>query len=308
MRRRRRACVMTLTAAGLLGALMGPVALAAPHAEPLTGRAVAVPTDLGGSLGGRALAATETTARQRNGTTAGLARAMDDEGGRGSWREIVVRHALTGRLGEDDGRAGSWREVAGLRWPWLHAAEQGPVEDGNHATAPHPDEPQHAGTDAGSGDEASGEERGQGPASPGNAATDVAAATDLADGEAQEADKWVWPARGETTSEFGRRWGRRHEGIDVANGVGTPVVAASDGEVSFAQAKSGYGLTVKIDHGGGLETTYSHLSAITTASGEAVAAGDRLGAMGCTGSCTGPHVHFEVRRGGAPVDPRTVLP
>lgn len=128
-----------------------------------------------------------------------------------------------------------------------------------------------------------------------------------ADGEGADGE-WVWPAAGQVTSEFGRRWGRMHEGLDVAQSVGTPVVAAIGGHVRFAKAKSGYGLTVRIDHGEGLETVYSHLSTITVSAGDTIAAGGRVGAMGCTGSCTGPHLHFEVRRGGAPVNPRTVLP
>lgn len=167
-------------------------------------------------------------------------------------------------------------------WLRLRAAGQGPVETGD-------------------ADLASG--------TPGWDAVDPTALTDVgADDEGDDPAEWVWPAQGDVTSEFGRRWGRPHEGLDLANAVGTPVLAATDGEVSFARAKSGYGLTVKIDHGDEVETVYSHLSAIEVAPGDAVTSGDRIGAMGCTGSCTGPHVHVEVRRNGTPMDPRTVLP
>lgn len=120
--------------------------------------------------------------------------------------------------------------------------------------------------------------------------------------------RWVWPATGEITSGFGPRWGRTHEGVDISARHGAAIVAAAEGEVTAARSRGGYGLIVKVAHPGERTSVYAHLSATDVAAGQAVAAGDRLGAMGCTGSCTGTHLHFEVRRGGAAIDPGQVLP
>jgi murein DD-endopeptidase MepM/ murein hydrolase activator NlpD len=119
---------------------------------------------------------------------------------------------------------------------------------------------------------------------------------------------WTWPARGPVTSEFGRRWGRMHEGIDIGAGSGSPVVAARAGRVSYAGTMGGYGRIVLIDHGGGVVTAYAHLSAISASAGSSVDAGQRIGSVGCSGSCTGPHLHFEVRVGGGARNPRGYLP
>lgn len=191
---------------------------------------------------------------------------------------------------EDADGAGGFSANSVVRsWLRLRAAGQGPVEAGDADMTS-----QAPGWDA------------VDPAT----LTDVGAddVGDVPADDAGDVPEWVWPAEGDVTSEFGQRWGRLHEGFDLANAVGTPILAATDGEVRFARAESGYGLTVKIDHGDEVETTYSHLSAVEVAPGDTVTAGDRIGAMGCTGSCTGPHVHVEVRRSGTPMDPRTVLP
>ena len=118
----------------------------------------------------------------------------------------------------------------------------------------------------------------------------------------------IWPARGRVTSEFGRRWGRLHAGIDIANGVGTPIYAAKTGTVIFAGQQSGYGNVVIIDHGGGFTTLYGHQSRIATHDGAHLDQGQLLGYMGSTGHSTGPHVHFETRYGGTPRNPRGCLP
>ncbi|HWH13365.1 MAG TPA: peptidoglycan DD-metalloendopeptidase family protein, partial [Miltoncostaeaceae bacterium] len=118
----------------------------------------------------------------------------------------------------------------------------------------------------------------------------------------------LWPAAGRLSSPFGPRWGRMHEGIDITNRSGTPIVAALGGVVSFTGWYGGYGQLVRVDHGGGLETRYAHLSRIDVAPGEPVAPGDPLGRMGTTGSSTGVHLHFEVRLEGRPYDPLTALP
>jgi murein DD-endopeptidase MepM/ murein hydrolase activator NlpD len=119
---------------------------------------------------------------------------------------------------------------------------------------------------------------------------------------------WQWPARGAVTSTYGMRWGRMHAGIDVAAAHGAAVVAARAGTVSDAGRVGGYGNMVLIAHGGGVTTAYAHLSSITVSPGQSVGAGQRLGGMGCTGSCTGTHVHFEVRVNGAPRNPQSYLP
>jgi murein DD-endopeptidase MepM/ murein hydrolase activator NlpD len=118
----------------------------------------------------------------------------------------------------------------------------------------------------------------------------------------------IWPARGHVTSEFGRRWGRMHEGIDIANSTGTPIYAAKTGTVIFAGQQSGYGNVVIIDHGGGFTTVYAHQSRFATHDGAHLNQGQLLGYMGSTGHSTGPHVHFETRYGGSPRNPRGCLP
>lgn len=118
----------------------------------------------------------------------------------------------------------------------------------------------------------------------------------------------VWPASGSITSRFGPRWGRLHAGIDIANAVGTPVVAANTGRVVHAGWYGGYGNAVIIDHGGGFSTVYAHLSSIGTSLGASVARGQTVGQIGNTGNSTGPHLHFETRIGGVAYDPARYLP
>ena len=112
-----------------------------------------------------------------------------------------------------------------------------------------------------------------------------------------------WPVSGPVTSGFGVRWGRMHEGIDIAVGQGTPVHAAAGGTVIYAGWMEGYGNLVVIDHGNGLSTAYGHNSSLASSVGQSVAAGQVIAYSGSTGHSTGPHVHFEVRVNGAPVDP-----
>jgi murein DD-endopeptidase MepM/ murein hydrolase activator NlpD len=115
------------------------------------------------------------------------------------------------------------------------------------------------------------------------------------------------------TSPFGYRthpiYGDRrlHTGIDLRAATGTPVYASGGGVVIFAGWKTGYGNTIVIDHGGSLATLYAHNSALLVANGATVKRGQRISSSGCTGNCTGPHVHFEVRVNGTPVDPTKYL-
>lgn len=117
----------------------------------------------------------------------------------------------------------------------------------------------------------------------------------------------VWPMCDPVTSEFGRRWGRLHAGIDVGAPVGTPIGAARAGVVLFAGWQGGYGRLTLLDHGGGLVTAYAHQSQQYVAAGEQVVRGQRIGDVGSTGRSTGPHLHFETRVNGEPVNPRRYL-
>ena len=119
----------------------------------------------------------------------------------------------------------------------------------------------------------------------------------------------VWPLRGPITSRFGLRvhplfrLRQFHQGVDISAPTGTPVRAALDGSVLFAGWFGGYGKLVVIDHGEGISTLYGHLSAILVKPGQPIARGDMLGRVGSTGYSTGPHLHFEVRQNGRPIDP-----
>ncbi|WP_379553289.1 M23 family metallopeptidase [Qipengyuania sp. DGS5-3] len=95
----------------------------------------------------------------------------------------------------------------------------------------------------------------------------------------------------------------RHRGVDLAAPTGTPVYATADGVVGRADWFSSYGLYVKIDHGGALETRYAHMSKLAVNAGEHVKKGDVIGYVGSTGRSTGPHLHYEVRVDGQDVNP-----
>jgi murein DD-endopeptidase MepM/ murein hydrolase activator NlpD len=114
---------------------------------------------------------------------------------------------------------------------------------------------------------------------------------------------FIWPVSGPVVSGFGMRWGRMHEGIDIAVPDGTPIHAAASGRVIYAGWMSGYGNLTAIDHGRGLSTAYGHQSSIGVSVGQNVTQGQVIGYVGCTGHCFGPHLHFEVRINGSPVDP-----
>ena len=105
------------------------------------------------------------------------------------------------------------------------------------------------------------------------------------------------------TSGFGQRWGRLHAGTDFAGPIGTPIYATADGVVTSAGWSSGYGRLIKIQHEFGIETRYAHLNKMNVNVGQRVSRGERIGDMGNSGRSTGPHLHYEVRVGGSPVNP-----
>ena len=123
----------------------------------------------------------------------------------------------------------------------------------------------------------------------------------------------IWPVRGRITAGFGQRMDpfsgedAFHPGIDIADAYGTDVVATGDGLVIEAEPDAGYGRSILIDHGDGITTRYAHLSRIFVVVGEQVKQGEIIGAIGMSGRTTGPHLHYEVRVHGTPVNPGKFL-
>ncbi|MBV8639718.1 MAG: peptidoglycan DD-metalloendopeptidase family protein [Candidatus Eremiobacteraeota bacterium] len=124
---------------------------------------------------------------------------------------------------------------------------------------------------------------------------------------------FAWPVSGTITSPFGWRSNpfggspEFHQGLDIAAPTGTTVTATASGTVILAQWYGGYGNYILIDHGGGFSSGYGHLSAIYVSVGQKVQKGQAIGAVGSTGQSTGPHLHFEIRINGKPVDPAARL-
>lgn len=119
-----------------------------------------------------------------------------------------------------------------------------------------------------------------------------------------------WPADGTVTDGFGLRWGRMHSGVDIGILRSPDVVAAANGHVAAVgelPGYEGYGTVVLVEAGDGWSTLYAHLARSVVRPGAWVVAGQPVGLAGCTGSCTGTHLHFELRRHGHPVDPMPLL-
>lgn len=119
-----------------------------------------------------------------------------------------------------------------------------------------------------------------------------------------------WPAVGSLTDGFGPRWGRMHNGLDIGILRSLDVRAAAAGSVvqtGWLDGYAGYGQVVVVDLGNGFRTLYAHLSRIDVRAGQWIVAGQHLGQAGCTGSCTGTHLHFELHERGVPVDPLPYL-
>ncbi|MGE9984600.1 M23 family metallopeptidase [Desulfovibrio sp. SGI.169] len=120
----------------------------------------------------------------------------------------------------------------------------------------------------------------------------------------------IWPAVGFVSSSFGMRrspfgggGGQFHKGLDISNRIGTPIVASAHGTVTLAARDGAYGNSVEINHGGGIVTKYGHMQRCTVQPGQWVKRGETIGYIGMTGRTTGPHLHYEVRLNGVPVNP-----
>lgn len=133
------------------------------------------------------------------------------------------------------------------------------------------------------------------------------------DGHDHSSDGYALPVRGRLSSRFGMRYHpvlhrrKLHTGDDLAARAGTPFRAAREGKVLWAGWKKAYGNTIIVDHGDGVATLYGHASKLSVRAGEAVKAGQYIGNVGSTGWSTGPHLHFEVRKNGKPVNPKAYL-
>lgn len=114
-------------------------------------------------------------------------------------------------------------------------------------------------------------------------------------------------SRGTVSSSFGERWGRMHNGIDIAAPLGTPIHCVSPGKVIYSGWEDGYGNVIKIDNDNNMVTIYGHCSKLIVKKGSHVNKGDKIGEVGSTGRSTGPHVHFEVRKNGIPQNPEPYL-
>jgi len=119
----------------------------------------------------------------------------------------------------------------------------------------------------------------------------------------------LWPIVGPLNSPFGPRWGKFHAGIDIGSPHYQEVVAAADGEVIYAnETRGGLGRAIVLQHGRGIRTVYAHLSIIIAREGDTARQGQAIGGVGETGRASGPHLHFEVRKNGVPLNPEEFLP
>ena len=139
---------------------------------------------------------------------------------------------------------------------------------------------------------------------------DVPGASSFLVGDTPVTTPTGWPTNGFISSGYGLRWNGAefHQGIDIAAEMGTPIVATADGVVTIAGWNAGgYGNMVDIDHGSGVSTRYGHASAVVVTVGQRVRRGQIIAYVGSTGHSTGPHLHYEVRLSGQPVNPTSYL-
>lgn len=118
---------------------------------------------------------------------------------------------------------------------------------------------------------------------------------------------FIFPTTGTISSRFGARWNRQHKGLDIANAVGTDIMASDEGVVTYSGVMNGYGNIIIIDHKNGYKTYYAHCDELFSKKGEIVEKGEVIAAMGNTGNSTGPHLHFEVREDDTPVNPENFV-
>lgn len=124
----------------------------------------------------------------------------------------------------------------------------------------------------------------------------------------QGSSRFIWPVQGVVSSEYGRRWGTFHNGIDIRAPFGAQIKAARSGKVIYSGSEDGYGNVVILYHGRGLSTIYAHASKLLVGKGERVQKGKTIARVGSTGRSTGSHLHFEVRRFEEPQNPADYLP
>jgi murein DD-endopeptidase MepM/ murein hydrolase activator NlpD len=141
-------------------------------------------------------------------------------------------------------------------------------------------------------------------------ATEDGATTATSGSSSASTTGWRWPVSGVISKAFSRSSvpGREHHGLDIAAAHGTPVHAARSGQVVFAGKDSVFGQMVLLDHGGNLQSLYGHNSTLRVGAGDRVVAGQEIARVGSTGESSAPHLHFEIRSGGQPIDPRRHLP
>ncbi|WP_177242800.1 M23 family metallopeptidase [Amycolatopsis marina] len=122
-------------------------------------------------------------------------------------------------------------------------------------------------------------------------------------GTGQGPGRALAPTTGTITSTYGPRWGSIHYGLDIANSIGTPIVSVLDGRVISSGPASGFGLWVRVRHDNGVVTVYGHINETLVTVGQRVDVGQRIATVGSRGQSTGPHLHFEVHKGGRKIDP-----
>ena len=126
--------------------------------------------------------------------------------------------------------------------------------------------------------------------------------------QAPREQAFIWPLKGKISSGFGRRGARFHNGVDIPAPKGTAIVAARSGRIVFTGSIRGFGRTIRVDHGNGVETLYAHCTALLVKKGEWVRQGQKIATVGRTGRATCNHLHFSVFVGGKARDPKGYLP
>jgi Meckel syndrome type 1 protein len=196
---------------------------------------------------------------------------------------------------DDDGREREESSPSGD----AGSGQSGSAETESDESVPAQPQPQDTGTSGDDGSESGGGSEGQPAPKP--------APRTVPGSGSCGSSTIASPVKGTQTSPFGPRWGRNHDGVDIAAPSGTAIRAAACGSVSFAGQQSGYGNIVCITHTSQFSTCYAHMSRFATSQGARVQQGQVIGYVGCTGSCTGPHLHFETRINGQAQDPSRYL-